>query len=98
MRLPNVSSKYGAPMGRVDQPHAYSGYAAIQDMAHKFTLRCVPLNSGGYDSGGAYWGHGIPLFWAMNENGTIERWLRADDRRHAKLIVQAEFCNAKFWR
>ena len=97
-KLPGVNCKYGAPMGRADQPTPYSGYRAIPDMAHKFSLQRVRINSGGYDEGGAYWGLGQPLYWAMNENGTIERFLRAKGRAEARAIVKAEFRNCTFYR
>lgn len=101
IKLPEVSSKYGAPMGRVDQPNKYSGYQAIPDMAHKFNLVRVRINSGGYDSGGAYWGqrlNGQSLYWATNETGTIDRWLDAKCREDAKRIIRAEFPNCTFYR
>lgn len=47
-RLPDIGSRYGAPMGRVDSlPYGYRGAVRVAR---------VRLDSGGYDSGGAYWG------------------------------------------
>lgn len=100
-KLSDVSSKYGAPMGRADQPNEYSGYRAIPNMAHKFTLQKVRIDSGGYDSGGAYWGRrmsGWSLYWAMNENETIERFFDAKSREHAREIIRREFPNCTFYR
>lgn len=53
MQLSNVFSKYGAPMGRVDK-RPQSGEVV------KLHLQHMPLDSGGYDSGGAYWGLRFP--------------------------------------
>jgi hypothetical protein len=50
---PDVSSRYGAPMGRRDDQI---------DWGKRLYLRRVPIDSGGYDPGGAYWGLGRPLY------------------------------------
>lgn len=42
-----VSTKFGAPIGRHDEGNEPSG---------RVFDRYVPINSGGYDRGGAYWG------------------------------------------
>jgi hypothetical protein len=76
----NVSSKYGAPMGR--RSFAVSG---------KVHLVRVRLN-GDYDSGGAYWGQGAPLWCAWNDEG--EMYLRAPTREAAK----AQLDNCEFYR
>jgi hypothetical protein len=44
----NVSSKYGAPMGRPSDPLESFEGARVQ-------LRAVTLVDGDYDTGGAYW-------------------------------------------
>ena len=49
--LKTVDTRYGAPMGR-------SGQKGDPDWYYRFSLRRVRLDAGGYDSGGAYWGHG----------------------------------------
>jgi len=101
VKLSKVNCKYGAPMGRVDQPSPVSGYKAIPTMAHLFNLRKVRLNSGGYDEGGAYWGlrsRGQTLYWAINETETIERFFDAPGREAAKNILREEFPNCKFYR
>ena len=88
-------------MGRPEQPTKYSGFQAIPDMAHKFNLQIVRLDAGGYDSGGAYWGlrhRGESLYWAINENETIERFFDAKGREDAKRILREEFPNCKFYR
>lgn len=51
-QLSDVSSKYGAPMGRRECRHF--------DESKPRSISCfrVRLDNGGYDDGGAYWGHG----------------------------------------
>lgn len=51
--ITKVSGKYGAPMGRPDVGGDSQGEKV-------FNCR-VRLDSGGYDKGGAYWGHGAEL-------------------------------------
>lgn len=100
IKLPNVEAKYGAPMGRADTPHAYDEFQAIPDHPHKFSLQRVKMCSccGAYDTGGAYWGLGPPLYYAENQTGTITRYFRANSRNEAKAEIRAEFPNAKFYR
>lgn len=62
----------------------------------KVTLRRVRLDSGGYDSGGAYWGLGEPLFWAGTEGGELDSFFRAADRAAAVAHVRETFPNARF--
>jgi len=45
--VPKVSAKFGAPMGRPSRPLDHDG---------KWKAKTVPLDEGGYDKGGAYWG------------------------------------------
>jgi len=44
----------------------------------RFYLRKMPLDAGGYDVGGTYWGHGGELFYFESEDGqasgTIRIW------------------------
>jgi hypothetical protein len=70
LTLSNVSSQYGAPMGR-------AVYGAPVD-GELCGLRAIPLNAGGYDSGGAYWGRGPTLYRLTFEAGT--QYLRAASR------------------
>lgn len=73
----------------------------------KFYLRRERLNNGGYDSGGAYWGIGSPLyrFESVEEFDVpyreypeqIEGYTRASDRDDAKAIVRATYPNAEFF-
>jgi hypothetical protein len=91
----------GASLGRpnVDAWSRTSG--AAKPEAPRFYLRRIPINSGGYDSGGAYWGLGPRLYWAWaldGAGGDISRYFRAPDRDAAKAIVLAEFPHASFFR
>lgn len=94
-----VNCSRGAPMGR------YAQYGE-KIAPYKFRLYKVGLNSGGYDAGGAYWGHGATLYCAASDELEIngERledatfYLRATSRDKAKQEVLAEFPNAKFYR
>lgn len=80
MKLSNVSSKYGAPMGRRSDIDLYG----------KVRLARVRLDSGGYDNGGAYWGHGEPLWRALDTEGN-EQFLRAVSREAAKKSLLNDF-------
>lgn len=87
----DVSSRYGAPMGR---PSCDAG--ELQGPAR---LTRVPLNAGGYDRGGAYWGNGIgdaPLWCAWNDDA--ECYLRALDREVARMVVASRNPAAKIAR
>lgn len=85
--LPDLDCKYGAPMGRA---------RCVDDKAAKCRLFRVPLDSGGYDQGGAYWGIGKPLYCALGED--FQDFTRASDREEAKEIFQAKYPNLRFNR
>lgn len=93
---PPVNCRYGAPMGR--QGTHWSG----PDWPVRFHLRKLPLDSGGYDRGGAYWGIGQPLWYACSEEPLdgehAELYLRASTRERAKDQVRERFCAARFYR
>lgn len=74
--LEPVSCRYGAPMGRQDSP---SIEAVLPAFVHLVRVR---LNSQGYDSGGAYWGHGAPLYVAQDDDGN-----RQFERGHSRAAV-----------
>lgn len=76
MNLSKVSSRYGAPMGRSSDNMANFGSCG------KIHLAKVTLDSGGYDKGGAYWGHGETLWKAWDNE--IEAFFRASNRDAAK--------------
>ena len=79
--MKNVDSKYGAPMGR-----SSVSLERLQESGGKISLKRIPLDEGGYDSGGAYWGIGAPLFVAQNDEGE-EFYFRAPDRETAKTKI-----------
>jgi hypothetical protein len=93
-KLPDVSSQYGAPMGR--RTH----YADDRTTPRAFRLRRVVIDSGGYDNGGAYWGFGAPLYRYESFDGDAEGYLRAADREAAKAAVRETYPRATFprWR
>lgn len=84
---------------------------ADKEMPLKFYLQRVSLDSGGYDSGGAYWGHGLPIYWARSvevvstscwvpgrdEVSPVESYIRARGREAAKAILREEYPNAEFF-
>ncbi len=87
-----VSCRYGAPMGR------YTGPDYLEPLASPVYLRRVPLDSGGYDSGGAYWGLGVPLYAAQDQDGNTVI-LRASSREAAKRALRADYGEAlRFYR
>lgn len=61
-----VNCKYGAPMGRCD----------VGTPTGKVFKRKVPVNSGGYDCGGAYWGLGPTLYVEYNSDLSYIRFFR----------------------
>lgn len=99
--LRDVSSRYGAPMGRTTS-HPLNFMDPI-----RFYLRRVHLNNSGYDSGGAYWGLGGPLYYATSveevamtygEPRQAEIFLRAFDRNDAKANLRRNYPRATFFR
>jgi hypothetical protein len=72
MTLSKAYSQYGASMGRRSTlcQNTFSGtFKALE--AH--------LDEDGYDSGGAYWGTGTPLWRLTADDGEqVELWLRAE--------------------
>ena len=64
----------------------------------KMTLRKIPLNLGGYDPNGTYFGLGQPLYWYADEGGNVDGMLRALDRNAAKSEVLKKYPAAKFYR
>jgi hypothetical protein len=68
----------------------------------KLHLNRIRLNLGGYDSGGAYWGVGAPLWHAWADAGeeteAVEAFFRASDREEARAIAADRFPGATFYR
>lgn len=63
---PPLSCKYGAPMGRHPQHSA--------DHGERIYCRKIPLDAGGYDRGGAYWGRrprGFDLYGVYTMQGAV---------------------------
>jgi hypothetical protein len=100
--LPEVNCKYGAPMGRTGT------HCADVDIPFKFYLQHIRLDSGGYDSGGAYWGQEGPLyqyytdypdgFEGETSSSAPEDFIRAADREQAKEIIRKDYPLARFFR
>ena len=95
LKADNVSSVRGAPMGRCDW-----GLAEHREHHMVMYLQRVRFIDGDYDLGGAYWGGypSEPLFCAWAEDIEARVFVRAKDRRAAKLKVSEHFLNAKFFR
>lgn len=84
---------YGASFGR---PSKCDGYAFGGKI--KLYLRRVRIDSGGYDSGGAYWGIGRPLYWAGDDSGAASFFFTAGDRAAAKAECRKRYPAATFYR
>lgn len=65
---------------------------------YKVTLKRVRLNSGGYDAQGVYYGTGAPLYWAWNNDGSLDVTFRAHNREAAKEHVRSMLSSARFYR
>lgn len=69
------------------------------DFAGKMYLRKVPLDNGGYDRNGTYFGHGDDyVYWYASADGTIDGTLRAVDRDEAKTVILSRYPNTAFHR
>lgn len=86
---PKVNCRYGAPLGR-------RGSLATVEPEGKVSLQRVRLDNGGYDAGGAYWGHGAPLYCAMDEGGAFTSYFRAHSREAAKDQLRNDYPDAQF--
>ena len=84
-----VHSPYGAPMGRRG--------ATDLDTSAPLALHRVPINSQGYDRGGAYWGVGAPLYEVIDQDGD-GFFVRAKDRADAKARIIHTHPDARFFR
>ncbi|AKM09369.1 hypothetical protein [Croceicoccus naphthovorans] len=88
---PPVNARYGAPLGR----RSHQQGDVLPDDPPLTLLHC-PLDEGGYDEGGAYWGLGDPLFWVGNDEGDLAYFLRARGLRHAQRLVREDYPDAHF--
>ena len=93
----NVSSCYGAPMGRVTTMHPSSDALLC--------VRKVDFYDGDYDKGGAYWGSGGgPLYEAYGyeseENGGdfVYTFVRAASRVQALCKIRTDYPDVTFKR
>lgn len=85
-------SERGANMGRSNDN--LSNFAGV-----KSHLERVHLDSGGYDKGGAYWGHDEPLFVLYADiDGGIKYFIRAKNRDAAKAAILSENDEVIFYR
>lgn len=85
-QFPDVSSKYGAPMGRDDFVHNPDAEVTL------FKVRFV---DGDYDDGGAYWGGYEPLYCARDDEGEVQTFIRADSRKAAEAALLADHPDLK---
>lgn len=83
----NVSSTYGAPMGR----HEYG--IAENCEPGSISVFKVNLDSGGYDDGGAYWGIPSNLYCAQDDDDRYIHFVRANSPSEAisKLGIDPEY-------
>ena len=95
--LPLAYSIYGACMGRRD--------VVLSNGVGKYHLyKMTMVGYGSYDSGGAYWGQGNPVFGYMyrayreSDEGLEQCFVRAVDRDEAKEEVRKVFKGATFYR
>lgn len=77
----------GAMMGRANWIKDPAAPVALN-------LRRLPLNSGGYDQGGAYWGLGQPMYRATGEG--VEMFVRAKNRAEAMRQIVERVPGARF--
>ena len=79
----DVSSKYGAPMGRSN--------TGVNDIlpGEKLHLQKMRLVDGDYDTGGAYWGHtfGTSMYCAFSSDLITKIFIRAKSCEKAKELV-----------
>lgn len=78
-QFPDVSCRYGAPMGR----HSAPDLDATPRTVRLFRVR---LDAGGYDDGGAYWGLGGALWCAIDKDGDMQ-FIRASTRLQACFLL-----------
>lgn len=81
--FPPVSCRYGAPMGRPDQP------PPDPTRPVKLRLARIRWTDQAYDQGGAYWGMGDPIFCAYGQQDgqAIRLYVRAADESSAVAAI-----------
>lgn len=80
--------RFGAYMGRPPKEG---------EPTSRLYLRRIPIDSGGYDPGGAYWGLGAPLYEAFDDSGGFY-WTERGTRESVKASILADYPGALFWR
>lgn len=90
-----VDCTYGAPKGRRT--------ILPVDLDEPVKLQLVRLRlvgDGAYDTGGAYWGAGDPLYFARGDTSevVVEMYTRAKSRAAAKQKIRVVLPNATFFR
>lgn len=93
----NVSSRYGAPMGRRDT----APIEGKTDVLHLVRVQLYDYAT--TDKGGAYWGMGEPLYVAWAESDTYlvdgaELYVRAGNRDEAKAKILTTYPFVRFLR
>lgn len=82
LKLPEVYSRYGAPMGRPTFSDGTPTRARLSRMR---------LVDGDYDQGGAYWGGPGPIYWLRDDAGTVQDFIRAGSRHEAAAVVAEDY-------
>lgn len=100
---PHINAKFGAPMGRASR-NSYVDLRGrrfeitVTEDAKPFRLIRCPLDNGGYDRGGAYWGVGDPLYYYEGPLSDISGYVRGATREKAKAAVISIHPKARFFR
>ena len=87
--VPAVSCRYGAPLGRTNS------YCEVHSRFHVYHMRMT--DCGAYDDGGAYWGHGRPMYVAWNRDG-LRIYMRAANAKEAREKATKELKKMQLWR
>lgn len=88
-----VGSKMGRP-----------SHTGARSVMCKLRLQRLPMNTGGYDKWGAYWGLPCNLWIATNRmeisdpGDLVEVFVRRESREAAKKIISLILPNARFYR
>lgn len=85
--LSNVSSKYGAPMGRP---------TIADDPSARVRLFKMIFVDGDYDRGGAYWGGDSTIYVALGDG--FQAFRRAETREEAKQSLLDAYPDLRFYR
>lgn len=85
--LKQLNCKYGAPMGRYPEGKKPVNTTKV----HVFKIQ---LDSGGYDNGGAYWGHDKQAVYCATDGDQYFNYVRADYRGHAILLLANDLIEA----